>query len=186
MNYLKISLILFLGFMGIFFEFSNTLEMSILPIDSLIKWILLIILIIVFIRYTFKDIKQYQQTALLNSFIYSALSLFFLLLIFGHRYFRNRNDQSASLVKAEYGFKKDGHESIYFDFKTNGHIRIAAMYKFSETYYWGDYTKSGDTLLLDIPDIPNISNKAFFKNDTFYFIGDTTRYRITDYYPEIY
>ncbi|WP_153799378.1 hypothetical protein [Foetidibacter luteolus] len=145
--------------------------------EELFNLLPLIILFILTVFYLVKNINQYHGNGKIITLIPALMGVMFLVLIFGHKLIRSHLDESETYFTAEnYNIGNDG--GITLDFKTNKHLKGFRIDHFSETYYWGSYTRYADTFELDIPLDFTKSKYAVLKRDTLYFIGDTIYFSV--------
>jgi hypothetical protein len=62
------------------------------------------------------------------------------------------------------------------DFKKNGHLKAEKGDHWSFTEYWGNYTRHGDTIKLDIDFDFKLGKEAIMVNDSLHFIGSTFKF----------
>lgn len=65
---------------------------------------------------------------------------------------------------------------LVLDFKENGHVKAEKRDHWIVTYYWGTYSKSNDTINLDIPFDFTISRQALLTKDSLHFVNESARF----------
>ena len=176
MRKLQLFFILLIGGLAVYFEFQNIKESTVLGIDP--DSLSLIILGVLTFTYLYKTLMSSGETKNHKRLIPFAISLVLLIIIFGHKVVRTYLDSSTTLFTA-YNQKIGNDGGLTFDFKTNNHLKGLRVDKFSETYYWGSYTKQNDTLKLSINLDFKMGRLAIIQNDSLRFIDDSTKFDIS-------
>jgi hypothetical protein len=83
---------------------------------------------------------------------------------------------SAGLIESQSGCI---HNSYNIDFKMNYRVLFSESHKFSDEFYWGNYTLSGDTVIIDIKKSILKHNVGIINHDTLTFIGDDLIYLVS-------
>ncbi len=166
-----------LGGLATYFECQDIKRWEILLGPELLKSIPLVLLCLLTPIYLLKNNIQYQETNRFKDFTPSLTGLFFLILVFGHKIIRSNLDSSPTLFTAiNYDIGNDGGFTL--DFKKNNHLTGKRIDHFSETSYWGNYIKRGDTLFLNIPLDFAMGKHAILNDNTLCFIDDTVHFSV--------
>jgi glucan phosphoethanolaminetransferase (alkaline phosphatase superfamily) len=170
--------IVLLGILGVILESKADAKSDFPLIFGL--FFILIILILLLLIYFFIGIIRFKRSKQKAHFIPFLICLISLLFIFGYWWYSKGIYNSKSLYKA-YGYpgKIDGREDTEIDFKENGKLMVHAMYKFSDSYYWGSYEQKGDTLILNIATDFPLGNKAIIKEHSLRFTTDSFEYYLS-------
>lgn len=140
------------------------------------KYFLIFVLATLAIVYLFTAIKAYQVSKEKSEFLPLLTTLLLLAIIYTHIVYRDKMDNSKSAFIAYTTEKIEGRESTEIDFKTNGYLKVHVTYKFTDDYYWGNYEKQDDTLILRVKTNFKLGKRAIIRGDTLQFAGDSTLY----------
>ena len=169
-------LILALSLLGVWLQFRNIKEDSVLGLDML-DGVPLAALCILTTIFLFSNSLQFRKTKNYLSFIPAFTGLVFIAIIFGHKQWRSSLDSSRTLFTAtNNSLGSDG--GFIFDFKENNQLKGEKRDHWMVTYYWGRYKKQGDTLLLDIPLNFKMGRHAVLHNDILKFTDDTIHFEV--------
>jgi hypothetical protein len=135
-----------------------------------------VILCILSIINLYKDVESYKETKKILSFLPFTLCFGFIVLISVHM-FNKQEDTGKTILTISNDTKNPSHE-INLYFKENGDLKMTQCFIGGDMDYFGSYKKVKDTFYIKLKNDLQIGKKGIVKNDTFYFIDDSTKFEI--------
>jgi hypothetical protein len=127
-----------------------------------------------------KNRRQYKQTKSLVSFLPFIIGFALLCFTLGHKLLRSHHDKLPTLFTAtNYDLGTDGGFRLHF--KKGNYLLGEKIDHFRTTTYWGEYKRSGDTIILNIPLDFKMGRQAIVQNNVLRFLDDTVKFEISTY-----
>ncbi len=177
MQFFEITLLLFFGGLAIYFQIKQVKRRGLFLDDFSLAAIWLVVTCILTLVLLLQGFWIFKHKQRFYRFLPALIGLMLILLVLGHRFYRNMLNKRQTLFQAiNYDIGSDG--GFTFDFKQGGYLQGAKVDRFSTTYYWGRFTRQKDTLLLKIPLDFKLGRRAYIQNANLRFQDDTTEFNI--------
>ncbi|WP_027002324.1 hypothetical protein [Hugenholtzia roseola] len=136
-------------------------------LDGIILLIIALIGLLVLIWTIRKDLKAFQTSQKLTSYLPTFIGLLFILANIGLFYYQNNKINTPTLIRAFYDGDFNGFS---VDFKKNGNYVIANGSGLGQRYFYGTYTLKDSLITIDKSSISTCikTNKFVIRTENYY------------------
>lgn len=171
----QLILVLLFGGMAIYQEFRNV-EVSGL-FENFPVSLPFIILSILLLYCLWRNAGQFRKSGNLIAFLPFTMGLLLAGLTLGHYCLRAYRYNLPTVFTAwNPDLGNDG--GLWLHFKKGDYLVGQRVDHFSTTTYWGDYSRKGDTIILDLPLDFEMGRRAVVQDKLLRFLDDTVKFEI--------
>lgn len=179
MRPVQLILISLFGGLAVYLEFRNIKEWT--PFGgNILDNVPFFALCLALVGCIFQNIRQYRRTNSLVSFLPFTMGFALFALTLAHNFLRSHHENLPTLFTAtNYDIGTDGGFRLHF--KKDDFLVGEKINHFSTTTYWGEYKRSGDTIVLDIPLDFKMGRQAVLQSNVLRFLDDTVKFEVSPY-----